>query len=367
MVIFPQGASLQRTPLSMLSLFCPTAEMWQLLSSQPRHLVVGESDRRSGQLQEKGGGKKSMNNGWISQKFEWYMQGLYLFQFPFTTTTLCWDSIRVAPLGRHIRQCPPCWRDLGRCSAHRWRLPDCRWKRIGLRRHGPRCEAAKRSNIVWMTRMTQTADGAMRFFGLSCGVAWRTNGRNEIQRTKWNLERTSEALHLNAQFLLGFQQQMDALKDEDVKEVPALPESRRVSALLHCIFVFPAACIWLIRWTIWRGRTRATGPVGSDCRELRGCGTDTDWLLSEQLFLKSLLPRFSTSLGNGRHWWHFRISIVGRTWCSTRFWKFMHLITSSFWNFVATDLSSKCCSLLWLGWWTNLHCDGGGFMSNYEG
>lgn len=34
---------------------------------------------------------------------------------------------------------------------------------------------------------------------------------------------------MNAQFLLGFQQQMDALKDEDVKEVPALPESHRVS------------------------------------------------------------------------------------------------------------------------------------------
>lgn len=64
-----------------------------------------------------------------------------------------------------------------------------------------------------------------------------------MQRIKWNLERTSKALHVNAQFLLGFQQQMDALKDEDVKEVPALPESRRVSALLHCIFVFPAACI----------------------------------------------------------------------------------------------------------------------------
>ncbi len=31
---------------------------------------------------------------------------------------------------------------------------------------------------------------------------------------------------------------MDALKDEDVKEVPALPQSHGVNVLLHCIHVF---------------------------------------------------------------------------------------------------------------------------------
>ena len=114
LAIFLQGACLQRTPLSMLSLFCPTAEMWPLLSSQPRHSVVPERNRRSCQWKEIHGPSMEFPYSWSDTSRDCTFSSFHLELQPRvgTSSKVC-RFYKGRPMGRHmshflVRQCPPC-------------------------------------------------------------------------------------------------------------------------------------------------------------------------------------------------------------------------------------------------------------------